>query len=281
MQSQSKNLLNKANKAFKDYVNKAELIPYKRTYTNTGYNYIIPDTKNLKIIDCAINFSVDYTLSENIGYFKGIRVTIDTQYKIIGNYYMHYQDMIVFLNGYSSYTETMGQYQYEGVALRNDRVKLLDINLTNNTYGFSSLDIIIGIPSYVVLPRYETLSSKTFNEGVILADVVAQESLCLSQYSDISIDHPMVDDLRFTLINMTRVEAAKFLKSLMDYSLMSKEFGIISNPILKEGHDYDDVSNLRSILYEIEVKVSYNISIKLEETQKYIKNVIFRVSSAE
>lgn len=281
MQNQSKNLLNKANKAFKDYVNKAELIPYKRTYTNTGYNYIIPDTKNLKIIDCAINFSVDYTLSENIGYFKGIRVTIDTQYKIIGNYYMHYQDMIVFLNGYSSYTETMGQYQYEGIALRNDRVKLLDINLTNNTYGFSSLDIIIGIPSYIVLPRYETLSSETFNEGVILADVVAQEPLCLSQYNDISIDHPMIDDLRFTLINMTRVEAAKFLKSLMDYSLISKEFGIISNPTLKEGHDYDDVSNLRSILYEIEVKVSYNISIKLEETQKYIKNVIFRVSSAE
>ena len=194
---------------------------------------------------------------------------------------MHYQDMIVFLNGYSSYTETMGQYQYEGIALRNDRVKLLDINLTNNTYGFSSLDIIIGIPSYIVLPRYETLSSETFNEGVILADVVAQEPLCLSQYSDISIDHPMIDDLRFTLINMTRIEAAKFLKSLMDYSLISKEFGIISNPILKEGHDYDNVSNLRSILYEIEVKVSYNISIKLEEPQKYIKNVIFRVSSAE
>lgn len=275
---QGKKLLNKATETLKDSINKIKLIPYKRIFTKSGYNYIIPNKRKTITMQGVVGVNVEYELSDNIGYFKGVKAEINTQEKIVGDFFIEYKDLIIFVNGFDGFTESAGQYRYVGVALRSDRIHLINDSLANADYGYSCLDIIVDIPDYVILPKFETLAKESFKEGVILAEIQEQKTLNLFNLGLDSISQSLVDSVRFVLVNMNRAEATKFLKAILDYSLKSQNFGIVSNPEIKEISDYDNVSNLRSVLYEIVVKISYNIEIKEKVVEKGIKNVLFYIS---
>lgn len=281
--AKARELLNKSVEAFSNKLNKVEIIAFNRVYTKTGYNYIIPIKSKKKYITCSIELDVNYELSENIGYYKDIKAFVYTQEKLVGSFYLKYKDLYIFINGFDNYTESLSQYKYNGVAIRSDRVILLDKNISDTTYGFNCMDIITDIPNYTILPHYENISINDFKDGVILMGITEQESptMLYKDLSNNSINQNLIDNVKFLLINIDRSKALTFLEDLQDFSLKNLNFGIVSNPIIKEIKDYDNVSNLRTIAYEINIKISYNVATLIEKEQKAVNKIIFCVKGVD
>lgn len=273
-------LLKSSIREFQDDKNSALLIAYNKITTDQGFSYII-ENKSCEKINCAIHFDVAYEYKEDKGPIRNVDIEISTRKKLKNdtNYLCKYQDLIIFINRYDGYNETMGQYLYKAKALPRDKLKLLE-NLENKIYGYSLFDKLSKLKDFVILPKY--LSQKTnFNENVVLYESLGNEPLTLLNNNLNELSQVLIEDVEFILVNFTRLDVMRFIKSIEDLSIEKQEFGFSSNYKIDEINDIDTYAVLKGITYKINLKLCYNIAMEYKQNEKYINTVIFKMKDAK
>lgn len=262
--------------SFKDNENPAILIPYEKVTTNQGFSYIVEKPNKKENISCAIHFDVNYDYKEDKGSIREVDVEISTRVKLKDgvNYLCKYQNLIIFLNSYDGYNETMKQYLYRGKALTRDKLRLLEE--LKEIYGYSLYEKINKLKNFVILPKY--LSLKTdFNSNVVLYESLSSEPLSLINRRDGDLSQLIMEEIELILVNFTRQQVMVFIKELEKLSLLNNEFGFSGLYQILELNDIDTFSTLKGITYKINMKLCYNIAITHTEDIKTIKTVIFKM----
>ena len=261
-----------------DNKNSVKLCPYKRINTKEGYSFITLYRKKSKNISASIEISVDWQHDDELGYLKNTDVSINTQVKIKGDFCILYQDVIIFINEFSSYTESMGQYDYKGKALKLDKIPLVDGTLNSkDVYGYSCLDLISNVEGFNIIPEYLALTNMQLEEGIFLVKVDNSQSLTPIANTQNKLEQIKIDDLSIKAINVSRLKTMEFVTALLETGLHLNLYGLSGDYNISEINNYDDYSNLRGIRYEIRISICYNIYTVINEAQKNISVVMFKM----
>lgn len=270
-------LLEASTQKLKDPKNSVKLCPFKRINTKQGYSFLTLLRRKAKNIQAAIQLDVNWDRDEDLGFVKDVNARVNTQEKIIGDYCILYQDVIIFLSAFSSYTESMGQYEYEGKAVAVDKLPLIDKLSADETFGYSCVDLLCQIDNYNVIPEFLALGLDLTTEGVFLAKVEDSESVSMLRKSTDRIEQIRTDILEIRCINVTRQNVMHFICDLLDFGKENNLFGLVSDYQIKEINNYDNYSNLRGIRYSIELSLCYNISSIIKYIEKNISVIMFKI----
>lgn len=272
-------LLEVSTQRISDKNNEVKLCPYTRLETKQGYNFVSLNRRKAKKISASIEVEAIWEHDEDIGYLRTVKCRINTLEKLKGNYCILYQDLVLFVNDFSSYTESMGQYQYNAKAVEIDKLPLIDYLNPNDKYGYSSLELVSSLDKYNVIPEYVALSDEFMKQGVYLVKVDDTRSISmLRQMPDGFIYQTRQDTLLFRCVNVTRDNVIKFIVDLLEFGQNEGLYGLIGDYNVREINNYDDFSNLRGIRYEVNITICYNISSLEEIKQKQISQILFKMN---
>ena len=302
---------------FKDNEKKVIAIPFKRVYTPQGYSYLILDRLQAKEVYCAIHINREYVVTEEIGrlyttsidfstrekfdiestlfIYKGIEgKTLATSNKdntsntsntsnpdntnsnecILDSLTIKDNDLIFFAKSFDGYNASMKQYMYAGFALTIDKKNLLEP--LNDVYGYSSFDILSNMPNYDILPAYAYIENKIHN-GVIILNIESNEPISMPHHDFKSFKQVVYEDISFNLIHLNRLEVAKFIEALYDYSQTSNLFGVCSSVKIDEFADLQEEAALRGQAVKVSLRISYCMNVEYDKASNYIKEVVWRV----
>lgn len=276
-----KELLEVSTQKIKDKQNLVKLCPYKRVNTKQGYSFITLLRRKAKNIEAAIQLDVNWDRDEDLGFLKVVNCKVNTQEKIKGDFCILYQDVIIFLQDFGSYTESMGQYEYGGQAVAVDKLPLIDSLSESEVFGYSCLDLLCQIDKYNVIPEFIALDLDLTTEGVYLAKVDDSTSVTMIKNSNEKLEQIKTDTVEIRAINTTRADLMQFVYELLEFGRLNNLFGLIGDYQIKEINNYDNYSNLRGIRYIIELSLCYNISIINEYLEKNISVIMFKIKERE
>lgn len=271
-----KELLDISTQKIQDKENAVKVCLYKRIKTDEGYSFIVLNRRKAKSIVATVELNIDWAHDEDIGYFKQINCKVNTQEKLKGDTCILYQDAVIFINDFSSYTESIGQYEYSGRAVSIDKLPLLDGSMSSDkVYGYSCLDLLTPFDECTVLPEYLSLDLKGSKEGIFFAKVEETKSMdMIHQYGD-KLAQMKIDSLRISAVNVDRNTVMHFVPRLLEYGY--DLFGLSGEYTISESNNYDDYSNLRGIRYSISLKLCYNLYTINEIYSKNISTILFKM----
>lgn len=294
-------LLKAAITEFRDLEHKVISVPFKRIYTDEGYCYLVLDRLNAKEITCAIHINREYVVTEEIGRLHTTTIDFSTREKIdIPNTLFIYKgmdapkdekrstksncdisisdsDLIFFAKSFDGYNETMKQYMYSSEALTIDKKGLLEP--LHDVYGYTSFDILSKIPNYKILPSYAYIEDD-IHDGVIILNIDSAEPISMLGYhsSSKSYKQTIYEDISFNLVHISRIESARFVDALCNYSLESKQFGVCSTPKIEEFADLQESVALRGQAVKVSLRISYCRDIsEIEKATRLIREVVWRM----
>lgn len=299
-------LLKAAITEFQDKLHPVIAVPFKRVYTDEGYCYLVLDRLKAKTIDCAIHFNREYVVTEEIGRMHTTSIDFSTREKVNAPHTLfiykdmaaHYDnskpkvkkkcdltidddDLVFFAKSFDGYNETMKQFMYSAEALTTDKRGLLEP--IHDVYGYTSFDILSKLPGYDILPSYVFAEDK-YKEGLIMLNIEDSTpvSMVSFDYTDKNYKQCIQESVSFNLVHISRLETARFIDALCQYSLNSQKFGLVgSQPKVEEFADLQESVALRGQAVKVSLQISYSMNIAdLEKDDvKTIKEVVWRVSS--
>ena len=272
-----KELLDISTKQIQDKQNKVKLCPYKRLNTKQGYSFITLLKRKAKSIVASVELDVEWERDEDLGFLKKVNCRINTQEKIIGDFCILYQDAIIFLSDFGSYTESMGQYQYGGLAVSVDKLPLIDTEKENEIFGYSCLDLICQIDNFNVIPEFLALDLEATTKGVYLAKIEDSQSLTMITRTSEGLEQIKRDTVNIRGLNVPRKDLMIFIHSLLEFGLNNRLFGLNGDYEVREINNYDNYSNLRGIRYDVSLSLCYNIKTIIESQEKDISIVMFKI----
>lgn len=267
-------LLNASIKEFEDFENNAELYNYKQVLTKQGFSYVLVDLCSKEKISCAIHLNVEKSHENEVGRQVLREGFLSTRQQIGLEQLVKYKGFFIFISRYADYNQTMKQYGYDVIVLSADNLILT--GELDKTYGFSSYDLVSFMPDWKILPYYYPIVD--YSEGVVLLEIVESESLSIPKESNKHISQLRKDVVKFTLVNLDRKDSMRFVRDLQEYSLSSRNFGIVSTPSVQEIKRTESATGLMSLIISVDVELSYNITIFDETlTNKKIKTAIYKM----
>lgn len=273
-------LLEASTQSISDKENAVKLCPYKRINTKQGYSFITLHRRKAKKISASIELDVDWDRDEDLGFLKKVNCSINTQEKIKGNYCILYQDVIIFVSEFTSYTESMKQYQYKGMAVGIDKMPLIDSLNDNETFGYSCLDLVCQMDNYNILPEFLALELDLLQQGIFLVKVEDSESVDMITQTNGKLEQIKKDNINIRCINSSRTDVMKFIVNLLEFGKQYDLFGLIGDYQITEINNYDNYSNLRGIRYNISITLCYNISTIIEYKEKKISIIMFKTKES-
>lgn len=286
--------INQAKTYFKDKLHKVWLYPCERIYTKEGFCYLALDKDKRRAIDCAIHYSREFVVTEEIGRLHTTSIDLSTNEAIdIQNAVLVYEkmdlqsilsegktqsepkDMYIFLKSFEGFNETFSFYSYNGEALTCDKESVL--HKIEGVYGWSVFDKIQSIKDFTIFPFFANIETSTNNKAII-AKVTNQQAIGAYDKKDGVL---MVDSVKFTMLHYSRDECQKFINHLQDSCVNGLlDFGIISDIQVRELDDLQETSALRGLANSIEVDLSYTLKPISEIKEFAIKKMYFEIKKA-
>lgn len=270
-------LLSASVKSYQDKENKAHAYMYKVVNTADGYSYIAIDYKTKREITCAIHLGTDKETFQFGGVIPNTFGVLSTRDKLHNNEVVSYKDYLLFWQSFVQFNETMGQYSYDVRVLPpNDKILLSKMT---QAYSNTCFDKISPMPNYTLLPNHADLRDEVFKDETILMECSSNRS-----FNPVTADpfkkvfsQQRVDDVIFTLYNMPRQKAMKFMVDLQEFSLSSQDFGFIELPYIVDETYINEFNATKSLISKIYTKISYNLTSNYEaDGSKFIRTILYK-----
>lgn len=298
-------LLKAAITEFKDKLHPVLAIPFKRVYTDEGYCYLILDRLKAKTIECAIHFNREYVVTEEIGRMHTSTIDFSTREKIDApntlfvyknmaasytntppklksrsDFTIEDSDLIFFAKSFDGYNETMKQFMYSAEALTSDKRGLLEP--IHDVFGYTSFDILSKLPNYNILPSY-VFAEEKYKEGLIMLNIEESTPVSMVAFdkTDKKYKQCIQESVSFNLVHISRLDTARFIDALCNYSLSSQKFGIIgSQPKVEEFADLQESAALRGQAVKVSLQINYSMDMSDldREEVKQIKEAVWKMS---
>lgn len=273
----SEALLKQAISTFEDKQCPVSVAAFKRAVTKQGFTYIV--IGSYKKIAATIHTETNYEITENKGRQNVKTIELSTREPLKINMVVKYKNTLFFLDSYSDYNATMGQYMYKAQAIPTDLMELMK-DPGDKVFGYSVFDKINEMKDYTFLPKYSRI--ETFENQVILYSCEAIEEFGLVRKDSNVLNQMVFEDAVFNLVNFTRAEVMTFVHRLQEFSRDFKTFGFSSSPLISQVEAVDPYSSLQSVVYKVIVKFCYNVSIDTsKDSGKVINTIVYKINDKQ
>lgn len=284
-------LLGKAIKEYKDFSNKAYIIPCAYFNSDNGFAYVIKDESSKTEITCSVFMNV-VNNQESIKNSDTGTVGVLTQEDVFELferettfYLLEYDDYYIGIDRLSGFNKINNTYAYDGQVIKNTNAEFIVTSETEaaEILNSDSTTKWIEFGSYCGITLYPSFLAPVNKSGTYLSvEILESKSIGpVWQYDDTTKKQKKIDTCKLSLVNGTLNQAqnvAEYLDKQVDeqgfFGLMETFPGFSQhNNFLQSGF------NIKSNVKTANIKINYTLDSDSEETLKYITEALFTMSA--
>lgn len=264
---------------FEDKLEKALVWTCKRVYTKSGFCYLVKQES--REISCAIHFSKNYEANDAVGKLENVEVALNTFEKIdFFNEIVTYKDLIIGVSSHGNYNENMKMWHYKCVGsytpISNQFLVTSEEDILENL-GADATEIMLALAAeYPFIPSHFYAGEKTKYVMVRCEDNSDSLNLTMTKDEEDFYIQRKIDSVTFSFVNLTRDEALKEYKRILDESLKPEaKFGVLKVGQLKNNVVYQTSFSWKSNTYEANIEVFYFLRGTIAEESPKILDIIY------